>query len=53
MDGQKYDLSMWIKENNTSKLWLVVLTKVKNKGVEDILIVSVDNQKGLNEAIAA
>ncbi|WP_283409494.1 IS256 family transposase, partial [Anoxynatronum buryatiense] len=53
MDGQKDVLGMWIGENETSKFWLVVLNELKNRGVEDILIVSVDNLKGFNEAIAA
>lgn len=53
MDGQKDVLGMWIGENETSKFWLVVLNELRNRGVEDILIVSVDNLKGFNEAIAA
>lgn len=53
MDGQKDVLGMWIGENETSKFWLVVLNELKNRGVEDILIVSVDNLKGFTEAIAA
>ena len=53
MDGQKDVLGMWIGENETSKFWLVVLNELRNRGVEDILIVIVDNLKGFNEAIAA
>lgn len=53
MDGQKDVLGMWIGENETSKFWLVVLNELKNRGVEDILIISVDNLKGFSEAIAA
>lgn len=32
---------------------MVVLNELKNRGVEDILIISVDNLKGFSEAIAA
>ncbi len=53
MDGQKDVLDMRIGENETFKIWHVVLNELKNRGVEDILIVSVDNLKGFNEAIAA
>lgn len=53
MDGRKDVLGMWIGENETSKFWLVVLNELKNRGVEDILIVCVDNLKGFSEAIAA
>lgn len=53
MDGQKDVLGIWIGENETAKFWLVVLNELKNRGVEDILIISVDNLKGFNEAISA
>lgn len=51
MDGRKDVLGIWIGENETAKFWLVVLNELKNRGVEDILIISVDNLKGFNEAI--
>ena len=53
MDGHKDVLGIWIGENETAKFWLVVLNELKNRGVEDILIISVDNLKGFSEAIAA
>ncbi len=53
MDGRKDVLGIWIGENETSKFWLVVLNELKNRGVEDILVISVDNLKGFNEAISA
>src|SRR5690606_39231533 len=52
MDGHKDVLGIWIGENETAKFWLVVLNELKNRGVEDILIISVDNLKGFSEAIA-
>jgi len=44
---------MWIGEHETSKFWLVVLNELKNRGVNDILIISVDNLNGFSEAIGA
>lgn len=52
-DGNKDVLGMWIGEHETSKFWLTVLNELKNRGVEDILICSVDNLNGVSEAITA
>ena len=53
LEGQKDVLGMWIGENESSKFWLTVLNDLKGRGVEDILIISVDNLKGFSEAISA
>jgi transposase-like protein len=53
LDGGKDVLGMWIGESESSKFWLAVLNELKNRGVQDILIVSVDNLKGFSEAIQA
>ncbi len=53
LDGNKDVLGMWIGEHETSKFWLVVLNELKNRGVKDILIISVDNLNGFSEAIGA
>ncbi len=37
---------MWIAQNEGAKFWLQVLTELKNRGLDDILIVSVDGLKG-------
>ncbi|WP_419465840.1 IS256 family transposase [Brevibacillus brevis] len=47
------DLGMWIGENESAKFWLHVLNELKNRGVQDILITSVDNLRGFTEAISA
>ena len=52
-DGNKDVLGMWVGEHETSKFWLTVLNELKNRGVEDILICSVDNLTGFSDAIAA
>ena len=53
MDGNKDVLGMWIGETESSKFWLSVLNELKNRGVQDILIICVDNLTGFSEAIGA
>jgi len=53
LDGRKDVLGMWIGENESSRFWLGVLNEMKNRGVKDILIASVDNLTGFSEAIEA
>lgn len=53
LDGTKDVLGIWIGENESAKFWLNVLNELKNRGVQDILIVSVDNLTGFSEAINA
>ena len=52
-EGKKEVLGFWIGENESSKYWLNVLNELKNRGVQDILIMSVDNLKGFSEAISS
>ena len=49
--GEKVVLGFWIGENESSKFWLNILNEIGNRGVKDILIISVDNLKGFSEAI--
>ena len=51
IEGKKDLLGMWITNNEGAKFWLSVVTDLKNRGVEDILIASVDGLKGFSEAI--
>jgi putative transposase len=53
LDGHKDVLGIWIGENESARFWLSVLTDLRNRGVKDILILSVDNLSGISEAIAA
>jgi len=53
MEGQKELLGMWISQNEGAKFWLAVLTELKNRGVQDILIAAVDGLVGFPEAIGA
>lgn len=52
-DGHKELLGMWIAQNEGAKFWLSVLTELKNRGLNDILIACVDGLKGFPEAINA
>jgi transposase-like protein len=53
MEGQKELLGLWLAETEGAKFWLSVLTELKNRGLEDILIACIDGLKGFPEAIAA
>lgn len=52
-DGIKEVLSIEVGENESSKYWLGVLNSLKNRGVQDILILCSDGLTGLKEAIQA
>lgn len=53
LNGRKEVLGMWIGGNESAKYWLGVLNEIKNRGVEDIMIVSVDGLTGFGDAINA
>jgi putative transposase len=53
LDGQKECLGLWLSETESAKYWLSVLNELKNRGVQDVLIFTVDNLKGISEAIEA
>lgn len=50
-DGLKEVLGMWMAETESASFWISVLTDLKVRGVEDILIVCTDNLKGFTDAI--
>jgi putative transposase len=49
--GRKEILGLWIEQNEGAKFWLKVMTDLKNRGVQDILVAVVDGLKGFPEAI--
>ena len=51
LEGHKDVLGMWVGENESAKYWATVLNSLKNRGVEDILIVCTDNLTGFSAAI--
>lgn len=52
MDGHKDLLGLWMSDNEGAKFWVSVLTELKTRGVQDILIACVDGLKGFPDAIA-
>lgn len=50
-EGYKDILGIWIGENEGAKFWLKVCNELKNRGVEDILIVCIDGLRGFPDAI--
>lgn len=52
-DGTKEVLGLWIEQSEGAKFWLRVMTELKTRGVEDVLIAVVDGLKGFPEAITA
>lgn len=51
LDGRKEVLGIWLEETEGAKFWLKVVTELKNRGVEDILIACVDGLKGFPQAL--
>ena len=52
-DGKKDVLSIDVGENESNKYWLSVLNSLKNRGVQDILILCSDGLTGIKDAISA
>ena len=50
-EGNKEVLGLWLEETEGAKFWLKILTEIKNRGVQDILILCCDGLKGFPEAI--
>ena len=53
IEGHKQLLGLWLAETEGAKFWLSVLTELKNRGLNDVLIACVGGLKGFPEAIAA
>lgn len=50
-DGLKEVLGLWLGKNESSAFWMTVLTDLKVRGTEDILITATDNLNGFTETI--
>jgi len=50
-NGLKEVLGMWTAETESASFWLTVLSDLKARGVEDILIACTDNLRGFTDAI--
>jgi putative transposase len=53
IDGSRDVLGMWFQETEGAKFWMQVLSELRHRGVQDILIACVDGLKGFPEAIEA
>jgi len=50
-EGKKEVLGLWVAENEGAKFWMGVLSELKNRGVQDILIACMDGLTGFPEAV--
>lgn len=50
-DGIKEVLGMWLNKTESASFWMSVLSDLKNRGVEDIIIACTDNLAGFTKAI--
>lgn len=51
--GMKEILGLWIEQTEGAKFWMRVMTELKGRGVDDMLIAVVDGLKGFPDAITA
>ena len=52
-NGIREVLGLWLNETEKASFWMHVLTELKARGVNDIVIACCDNLKGLTQAIKA
>jgi transposase-like protein len=52
VEGEKDLLGIYLSETESATFWLQVLSDLEARGVEDILIASIDNLSGFREAIS-
>ena len=50
-EGISHKLGKWLGKNESASFWLSVLTDLKARGVEDILITATDNLNGFTQTI--
>lgn len=50
-DGKKEVLGLWLGKNESAAFWMTVLTDIKARGTEDILITATDNLNGFTSTI--
>jgi len=50
-DGKKEVLGLWLGKNESAAFWMSVMTDLKARGTEDILITATDNLNGFTDTI--
>jgi putative transposase len=53
LDGSKDILGMWIQQTEGAKFWMNILTELRNRGVQDVLVLCADGLTGLPQAVSA
>ena len=53
VDGQKDILGLWLSESESKHQWMQIFDEIKNRGVEDVLFLSMDGVSGLEEGAKA
>lgn len=53
LEGMKEVLGIWVGEAESAKFWLSVLSEIRSRGTQDVLLCCVDNLSGFSEAIGA
>jgi putative transposase len=53
LEGKKDLLGLWIDQSEGAKFWLGIISELKNRGIQDILIAAVDGLSGFPDAIRA
>lgn len=51
IEGEKDLLGIYLAETESAKFWLQVLSDLQIRGVKDVIIASIDNLKGFDQAI--
>jgi transposase-like protein len=51
LNGQKELRGLYLGEHESARFWMGILGELKDRGVQDILVASVDGLKGFTEAI--
>ena len=49
LEGKKDILGLWIGETEGKHYWMQIFDEIKNRGVEDVLFISMDGVSGLEE----
>jgi len=49
--GEKEVLGLYLGDNESASFWMQVLSDLNQRGVEDVLIASIDNLRGFSDAI--
>ena len=50
VDGSKEVLGLWVQSTEGAKFWLTILSELKTRGVEDVLVLCADGLSGMPQA---